>query len=1225
MINFYGGPKGENYVVSHTFGNTQELLKDLELGGASPVDLNEIVMISYGLPGSEKYEENMKKDYSSDIIDNFYFTYNPYLEYYPSVEHHFGTNGHSKLYTILDPRYETSYNGIKNMMHPHKNYCDICEDTKNRSVWIKINLTGKIKFKGKYIVKDAPDLKYNFNLDSGYNPNTGFGGSGITWHLASSIESAKKGEGEKVFFPVLRNPHEEDYSLFNERSINNIQSSSFMNIIPAEDDLRNSFLSLDTNAIKGPEQEQLYAILEIHPQTAVDFTDFIIDRSGLQFNSYNFNSCLYQKVLKDTINYDDPFMYITFQGSNFAYKFLNSSIGSSPIINFNQDISFVDSNILPSITKNTELSNSRHQIFDLKLPYPSTIKSNEDENGNTYLQLKYQETSENPEEEKIKEQTIYMPTLNVDVNSDGLNITFIKTNGVSEKRSITIVPYFKVENGNLFWKIKGSDDSTYEDLGAMPEGPQGDKGDKGDKGDALQVTQQFSVIVESNINNRISMVDIAKTAFEMAMNKKYIDSTDIDQNYEVIIGGINYTNSTLQIQESYIMFFTLGAENNSNFTFTYDSKIIQFSYIPVSDVGSNIKYITSTENKSLILNTSEDYNPKGEIFGAEGLTAGETNKIGTKVFDIVGYEGTEGGEGYYVLNINDAVFTELNDCISKTGSKKLRWSIRSQLNYDYAGEILGIEKENNKVKLKVNNFFTNEVNTGTSVKYTFGRTYNYGPRFNYCYPLGYYIDKKTSGDTSHITDATLYICGHPELGTRELYGQSYSFGKANITQKDLSFQVGANNQGYNKYGITVGQNNISGYGNAVFGRNINAGFAQMNISQGDYNTIGNYAKYDAQFGLNLNSNYDHQYQFGRYNKNKENNIVEVGYGSDDESRKNIFEIDKNGKIYSNEMENMSDQKISIFTDTSNFQITNIEPSWVKYPYPNHQTNQPYNYNGGFGYYMTVSSTCFEKNQRYLVEFCFQLKVTKGGTLDFRELITGTGTKIEVFRKQYQTLNLEVSDSLQTCIVSCFINPDTKDEDITNIESYGIGIHESSTANVIFYHTNTKIRQIYFIDNLFNNYTKNLFIKLKDINIIETGKQDIFSSENNKEYISYNDILYLIPNKAIKNYEIINTYIPSEFTQYNSQKWKSVLKLNETNNNITISCPGLSGEQDVMISFNPEEGIHLDDYKKQKEVYESIISNSYAKTIDGAVEIHILDSNIIDTSNITECPILIKVV
>ena len=63
----------------------------------------------------------------------------------------------------------------------------------------------------------------------------------------------------------------------------------------------------------------------------------------------------------------------------------------------------------------------------------------------------------------------------------------------------------------------------------------------------------------------------------------------------------------------------------------------------------------------------------------------------------------------------------------------------------------------------------------------------------------------------------------------------------------------------------------------------------------------------------------------------------------------------------------------------------------------------------------------------------------------------------------------------------------------------------------------------------------------------------------------------------------------------------------------------------MISFNPEEGIHLDDYKKQKEVYDLIISNSYAKTVDGGVKIYILDSNIIDTKNTTECPILIKVV
>lgn len=1258
MINFYGGPKGENYVVSHTFGNTQELLKDLELGGASPVDLNEIVMISYGLPGSEKYEENMKKDYSSDTIENFYFTYNPYLEYYPSVEHHFSTNGHSKLYTILDPRYETSYNGIKNMMQFGGKYCDICEDNKDRSVWIKINLTGKIKFKGKYIVKDAPDLKYNFNLDSGYDPNTGLGGSGITWHLASSIESAKKGEGEKVFFPVLRNPGEEDYSLFNERSINYIQSSSFMTIIPAQDDLRDSFISLDTNAIKDPEQEQLYAILEIHPQTAVDFTDFVIDRSGLQFNSYNFNSCLYQKVLKDTINYDDPFMYITFQGSNFAYKFLNSSIGSSPIINFNQDISFVDSNILPSITKNTELSNSRYQIFDLKLPYPSTIKSNEDKNGNTYLQLKYQETSENPEEEKIKEQTIYMPTLNVDVNSDGLNITFIKTDGISEKRSITIVPYFKVENGNLFWKIKGSDDSTYKDLGAMPEGPQGDKGDKGDKGDALQVTQQFSVTVESNINNRISMVDIAKTAFEMAMNKKYIDSTDIDQNYEVIIGGINYTNSTLQIQESYVMFFTLAAENNNNFTFTYDSKKIQFSYIPVSDIGGNIKYISSTENKSLILNTSEDYNPKDKIYGAEGLTAGETNKIGTKVFDIVGYEGTEGGVGYYVLENAEAYYDSMQKLINNytatdteyRGNIKLRWSIRSQLNYDYAGEILGIEKnEKNEIKLKVNNFFTNEDNIGEPVKYTSGRTYNYGPRFNYCYPLGYYIDKKTSGDMSHTTDATLYICDHSELGTRELYGQSYSFGKDNITQKDLSFQVGANNQGYNKYGITIGQNNISGYGNAIFGRNINAGFAQMNISQGDYNTIGNYAKYDAQFGWNLNSNYDNQYQFGKFNKNKKNNIVEIGYGTDNANRKNIFEIDKDGKIYSNEKEVLNDYNIlpQLLPETTNLisLVTQFGEKLIDVTIDSKSYDHHFH-----GYYQIGNKNNILQNE-HIYLLMLDIYIETSGVVSDGQIGTDSNTFCELlfepnrstdklhFGKTFVGSYEKFSNKTQTTYTIFYPFKYTSE-----ITQYGIGFMEPG-FNITYTYKNPRLYELYSLSEVENknkqaklsNYDlksegfTNIFgesqLRSKDIdstitngiqnNIImftqDTSFENLFGDETNYLYNYSNEGYYIYEESKISKLKHLS---------YNTTLSYSKIKDDKT---ILLQCDGLSHNQDVMISFNPEEGIRLDDYKKQKDVYDLIISNSYAKTVDGAVEIHILDSNIIDISNTTECPILIKVV
>ena len=65
MINFYGGQKGENYVVSQIFANTEELKKDLALDENSPVGLNEIVMISYGEythSGTGAYWTNLKID-----------------------------------------------------------------------------------------------------------------------------------------------------------------------------------------------------------------------------------------------------------------------------------------------------------------------------------------------------------------------------------------------------------------------------------------------------------------------------------------------------------------------------------------------------------------------------------------------------------------------------------------------------------------------------------------------------------------------------------------------------------------------------------------------------------------------------------------------------------------------------------------------------------------------------------------------------------------------------------------------------------------------------------------------------------------------------------------------------------------------------------------------------------------------------------------------------------
>lgn len=1380
MLNFYGGPKGENYVVSHIFENTQQLRKDIDLGGASPIALDEIVMISYGLPGTSQYDTNFKLDYGGSVIDKLFFTHNPYLEYYPSTEHHFETNGHKNLYTILDERYFTGnkYNGIKNLMSESTNCNSTCVEA-NKSkhkVWVKFNFIGDINFNGNFV------LPANKNEQENYRENQSF-----EWHLATSIQEAITNEtntliasfGQSDSFentttvPIELNEYENDKVITNDNGSYTITNSE------------------ETNE-KGQQQ---YFILAVNPKSIINFTTLQIVRDANQPMYLNFNSCLYQKTMKDQLNETKGSMlHIISDNSKFAYKFLTSSLGSTPEINVNTE--FIDSGLEPEVSKDIVNSSLRNQIFNVKLPYPSTITEgiNEETELIEYLQLKYKEEGKEIEYNiyiptisattktenggsftitttdtggKTDEATLNLPTLSVAGENGAVIVTVKDNNNNSEQQTeITVVPEFDVnKEGNISWRLKGTDDE-YTGLGNIL-GPQGEQGEQGE---ALQVTQQFSTTIGHNSNEPIAIESIISGGFIRAINEGLINLDIIEIN-EVIMGGINckfysyeydesgeVVSTNFENEESYVAFYTL-ATKDSQSSFTYQDKEIQFSYIPVSNIeNSQVKYISSTDNQSLILNTSNNYDPTDKIFGAEGLTAGETNKIGTKVFDIVGYEGTEGGEGYYVLNCESEqiaadMLTDISAAIEeqKNKSKALKWSIKAGFCYDYAGNIISAEEmtnnsileisqefqdfsfdqilpvdltfyapidqtnyaellnsenwgvitfnndaqelsekitnitieleetdtykyvwttanyeikyaignitiskinentnfnsltkisikmnlketdENTKklIKLTVDSFYSNATLKGEKTEYS-SKQFNKNDRPGYynCAPLGYYIENQVNEGNTEATEGILYICEYPEIGIRELFGRSYSFGVNNISQQAFSFQSGYGNQGYNKYGITVGQENISGYGNAVFGRWNDIGFAQMNISQGDYNKIGNYAKYDAQFGLKLKSNYDHQYQFGRYNKNKENNIIEVGYGSNEINRKNVFEVDKEGKIYSNEMENMVDQKITIFANTSKIQLVNIEPVWKKYP---NYIMSEYLYDGGYDHYMTISSDCFEKNQRYLVEFCFQLKVEESGTLNFRELITGTGTRVEAFRNKYQTLNLEASDSLYTCIVTRFINPDEKDGEITNIESYGIGIHVSSTAKVIFHHTNTKIRQVYYIDDLFNNYTKNLFINLKNINTIITGEQDIFSFENDKEYISYNDILYLIPKEAIENYEIINTYVPSEFTQYNSQKWKTKLKLSYANfeesdgHYKVIDCLGLSADQDVMISFNPEYGIDLETYTQQKEIYDLIISNSYAETDNDKVIIHIVNPNIIDVENTTECPILIKVV
>lgn len=60
---FYNGPKGENYIISEIFSNSQELLNDLALEDNSPNPIGSLVMISYGdVPGTNTYNDNKNND-----------------------------------------------------------------------------------------------------------------------------------------------------------------------------------------------------------------------------------------------------------------------------------------------------------------------------------------------------------------------------------------------------------------------------------------------------------------------------------------------------------------------------------------------------------------------------------------------------------------------------------------------------------------------------------------------------------------------------------------------------------------------------------------------------------------------------------------------------------------------------------------------------------------------------------------------------------------------------------------------------------------------------------------------------------------------------------------------------------------------------------------------------------------------------------------------------------
>ena len=66
MWNFYGGPSGQSFEIKEVFtsknGLTNSLANDLSKGWTSPISVGEFVVVSYGMPNDEKFNEFRKID-----------------------------------------------------------------------------------------------------------------------------------------------------------------------------------------------------------------------------------------------------------------------------------------------------------------------------------------------------------------------------------------------------------------------------------------------------------------------------------------------------------------------------------------------------------------------------------------------------------------------------------------------------------------------------------------------------------------------------------------------------------------------------------------------------------------------------------------------------------------------------------------------------------------------------------------------------------------------------------------------------------------------------------------------------------------------------------------------------------------------------------------------------------------------------------------------------------
>lgn len=291
------------------------------------------------------------------------------------------------------------------------------------------------------------------------------------------------------------------------------------------------------------------------------------------------------------------------------------------------------------------------------------------------------------------------------------------------------------------------------------------------------------------------------------------------------------------------------------------------------------------------------YGTGNEFYGNTESTK-DSNKLGTRGFEIISYSGAQGESGTYTVRGTGGDYNDLK-AVFGTG-EELYITILNKENKDSWCKITAVSFDSNNIVITVDNIYTNS----TSVSYDASATYNKTGIVTWAPELGWTIQQREAGNADWQEQACFFICGHPELGTFSWFGSQSAFGDGNILQGKTSAAIGLNNRIYGKYGFAAGKNNKVGYNGHAFGQDIDFSKAQGAFGAGK-NLYADRDAHPIMFGQNLraaksNKSVLRQLIAGFFNKNKPRNVFEVGAGHSEALRKNAFEVDRDGQVFANE-------------------------------------------------------------------------------------------------------------------------------------------------------------------------------------------------------------------------------------------------------------------------------------------------------------------------------------